>query len=191
MARVICGSGFIAGRLELAQPHDGEIITNSRSLESFDSPIMIHESNAVVTGASSGIGRAIALAIASADGSICLVGRDKQRLEDVAEAARAAASTALVFRADLSADRAIEDLVRYVKQDFKPLDVLLHCAGVHAIGKSREDAGGSARCSVSNKCSHAICLDSSFAAAIEIPKGSNLADFPGPHWSACPAGAAG
>jgi NADP-dependent 3-hydroxy acid dehydrogenase YdfG len=95
---------------------------------------MIHESNAVVTGASSGIGRAIALAIASAGGSICLVGRDKQRLEDVAEAARAAASTALVFRVDLSADRAIEDLVRYVKQDFKPLDVLVHCAGVHAIG---------------------------------------------------------
>jgi NADP-dependent 3-hydroxy acid dehydrogenase YdfG len=95
---------------------------------------MNRELNAVITGASSGIGKAIALGIASASGSVCLVGRDQQRLEEVAEAARAAARRALVFRTDLSADHAIEDLARYVKQDFKSLDTLVHCAGAHAIG---------------------------------------------------------
>jgi NADP-dependent 3-hydroxy acid dehydrogenase YdfG len=99
---------------------------------------MNRELNAVITGASSGIGKAIALAIASAGGSVCLVGRDQQRLEDVAEAARAAARRALVFRTDLSADHAIEDLVRYVKQDFESLDTLVHCAGAHGMGSLEE-----------------------------------------------------
>jgi NADP-dependent 3-hydroxy acid dehydrogenase YdfG len=95
---------------------------------------MIRELNAVITGASSGIGKAIATAIASTGGSVCLVGRDADRLEVAAEAARVAARSVLVFRADMSSDRAIENLARYVENDFKPFDTLVHCAGAHFVG---------------------------------------------------------
>jgi len=92
------------------------------------------ELNALVTGASSGIGKAIAIAIASTGGSLCLVGRNKERLEAVAKATRVTARSASLFPADLSTDRGIEDLVRYVRQDFTSLDTLVHCAGLHAVG---------------------------------------------------------
>jgi NADP-dependent 3-hydroxy acid dehydrogenase YdfG len=100
--------------------------------------MMICELNAVVTGASSGIGKAIAIAIALAGGSVCLVGRDHERLEAVAKAARVTARSVFVFRADLSADCAIEDLARYVKHDFKSFDTLVHCAGILAVGSLEE-----------------------------------------------------
>jgi NADP-dependent 3-hydroxy acid dehydrogenase YdfG len=98
------------------------------------------EFNAVITGASSGIGKAIALAIASTGGSVCLVGRNKQRLGDTAKIATrscarlATARRVFTFLADLSTDRAIEDLVQYINQDFNLLDTLVHCAGFHTVG---------------------------------------------------------
>ena len=48
---------------------------------------MSGELRSVITGASSGIGRAIAIAIASKGGFVCLVGRDQERLEAVARSA--------------------------------------------------------------------------------------------------------
>ncbi len=90
--------------------------------------------NAVITGASSGIGRAIAIAIASTGGSVCLVGRDADRLNAVATATGAIAYETAVFHADLTMDQAVLDLVRYVKRDFQQFDTLVHCAGAHVAG---------------------------------------------------------
>src|SRR5262245_5939408 len=90
--------------------------------------------NAVVTGASSGIGKAIALAIASAGGSVCLVSRNMERLKETAEACRSSARQVLVFPTDLSADRGIKGLAHSIENDFKPADTLVHCAGAYAIG---------------------------------------------------------
>jgi NADP-dependent 3-hydroxy acid dehydrogenase YdfG len=95
---------------------------------------MPHELNAVVTGASSGIGKAIAIAIASTGSSVCLVGRDKERLDAVAEAARVTARSVLIFPRDLSTDHAIGDLTRYVRHNFQLFDTLVHCAGANAVG---------------------------------------------------------
>jgi NADP-dependent 3-hydroxy acid dehydrogenase YdfG len=88
----------------------------------------------VITGASSGIGKAIALAIASKGGSVCLVGRNEGRLEATAEICRRTAHSVLVQDADLSTDSGIVALTHRVEQEFKALDVLVHCAGVHATG---------------------------------------------------------
>jgi NADP-dependent 3-hydroxy acid dehydrogenase YdfG len=93
------------------------------------------EMNAVITGASSGIGRAIATAIALAGAAVCLVGRNPERLESVAEKVRATARSVLVCESDLTVDSAIEELVLRVKREFKALDVLVHCAGAYATGK--------------------------------------------------------
>jgi NADP-dependent 3-hydroxy acid dehydrogenase YdfG len=90
------------------------------------------ELNAVITGASSGIGRAIALAIAPSARLLCVVGRDQERLEAVASEARAKAGFVLPYRADLTLDAAINVLGERLKHEFQGLDVLVHCAGAFA-----------------------------------------------------------
>jgi NADP-dependent 3-hydroxy acid dehydrogenase YdfG len=90
--------------------------------------------NAVVTGASSGIGRAIAVAVAASARSLCLVGRDEERLEGVAREARAKARFVLPYQADLTVDAAINVLGERLKHEFNGLDVLVHCAGAFALG---------------------------------------------------------
>ncbi|AEB11299.1 SDR family oxidoreductase [Marinithermus hydrothermalis] len=89
--------------------------------------------HAVITGASSGIGRAIALELAQRGAHLHLVGRDPTRLEQVAEAARAAGGTARVYRADLAEDAALEALARDLAA-LERVDVLVHSAGVVALG---------------------------------------------------------
>lgn len=95
---------------------------------------MTSEMNALITGASSGIGRAIAIAIASVGGAVCLVGRNRERLHATARVARSAARSVSVIRADLSADSGLEAVALHVKRKFSAIDVLIHSAGMHAIG---------------------------------------------------------
>jgi NADP-dependent 3-hydroxy acid dehydrogenase YdfG len=99
---------------------------------------MIHELSAVITGASSGIGKAIAMAIAATGGSVCLVGRDAERLAITAEEAQLTARAVLVFQADLSADCGISNLAQYVEQSFSSFNALVHCAGAHVVGRLEE-----------------------------------------------------
>ena len=93
------------------------------------------ELNAVITGASSGIGRAIATAIASMGAAVCLVGRDAERLEAAAGKVRVIARSVLVYESDLTIDSAVDELARRLKYEFDALDVLVHCAGAFATGK--------------------------------------------------------
>lgn len=95
---------------------------------------MSSEWKAAITGASSGIGRAIATAIASKGGSVCLVGRDLARLEAAAELSRATARAVLVHEADLSVDSAVKELGQRLRNEFGALDILIQCAGAFATG---------------------------------------------------------
>ncbi|HEX2524364.1 MAG TPA: SDR family NAD(P)-dependent oxidoreductase [Terriglobia bacterium] len=84
---------------------------------------------ALVTGASSGIGRAVALELARQQTRLCIVGRDPDRLNEVKSEAASSAASVLVFRKDLTLDRDIEDLSSQLQQEFGQLDILVHCAG--------------------------------------------------------------
>ena len=90
---------------------------------------------AVVTGASSGIGKAIALGLAAQGAVLGLVGRRLETLEAVAESAREAASHVLCYRADLTSDEDIQNLAACLRQDFDYVDLLIHSAGIIAIGR--------------------------------------------------------
>jgi NADP-dependent 3-hydroxy acid dehydrogenase YdfG len=92
------------------------------------------ERTAVITGASSGIGAAIATAIASTGAAVCLVGRNTRRLEAVAGKVRASSQSVLVCTSDLTVDSDLEKLAARVKQEFRGLDVLVHCAGAFVTG---------------------------------------------------------
>jgi NADP-dependent 3-hydroxy acid dehydrogenase YdfG len=91
----------------------------------------------VVTGASSGIGRAIAISLARSGAAVCGVGRDQTTLcQTIAEAKRF--SAALPFQADLVADENISRLLQVVRAEFGRLDILVHSAGVIYHGPMRE-----------------------------------------------------
>jgi NAD(P)-dependent dehydrogenase (short-subunit alcohol dehydrogenase family) len=86
---------------------------------------------ALVTGASSGIGRAIALSLGSAGASLALVGRRAQLLARVADSGSAYCER---YAVDLTEDAALAELAARVEADFHRLDILVHCAGAVALG---------------------------------------------------------
>jgi NADP-dependent 3-hydroxy acid dehydrogenase YdfG len=87
---------------------------------------------ALVTGASSGIGQAIAVALARRGAAVCAVGRDESRLDQTLQLSGKSARL-LPVSADLTADPSIRDLQRTVRDTFGKLDVLIHSAGIIRI----------------------------------------------------------
>lgn len=93
-----------------------------------------HGQNAVVTGAGSGIGRAIALGLASRGANLALVGRRQSALEAVASQAGSQHGIIRCYEADLSVDKDLESLTARLKSDLREIGVLVHSAGVIALG---------------------------------------------------------
>lgn len=88
----------------------------------------------VVTGASSGIGKAIALRLAAEGAILYLLGRSLKSLESVAESALPAASNIKKYQIDLDIDDDIQKLKSYLQQDVGYIDILVHSAGVFSMG---------------------------------------------------------
>jgi NADP-dependent 3-hydroxy acid dehydrogenase YdfG len=89
---------------------------------------------AVVTGASSGIGRAIAIALAAQGASLCLVGRKLDTLQSVAGGAEGEASRHRCYQADLAVEGQVDELIAAIKRDLRSVDILVHSAGVIWLG---------------------------------------------------------
>lgn len=84
---------------------------------------------AVVTGASSGIGKSIALSLAGQGAEVCLVARRREALETVAKQIRESGGIGHVCRADLTSDEDIRGLAEQVQRDAGRVDVLVLCGG--------------------------------------------------------------
>jgi NADP-dependent 3-hydroxy acid dehydrogenase YdfG len=97
---------------------------------------------ALATGASSGIGRAIALALASSGAAVFLVGRDLANLESTARTARARTDRVWVCPTDLRLESEIRKLAERVKDEAGRLDILALAAGVYARASLVESAIG-------------------------------------------------
>jgi NADP-dependent 3-hydroxy acid dehydrogenase YdfG len=89
---------------------------------------------AVVTGASQGIGRAIALGLAAKKVILFLVGRNSTVLHEVAELARKSSPLVIVHATDLVDDGSITGIVENLSKQLGGLDVLIHCAGAYSRG---------------------------------------------------------
>jgi len=83
----------------------------------------------LITGASSGIGRATALQIAAAGGIPLLVARNVDKLEDVRAEIVAAGGTAFVYAADIADMDSVDRLVERVLADHRHVDMLVNNAG--------------------------------------------------------------
>ena len=93
---------------------------------------------AVVTGASGGIGRAVALALAAAGASVWLLARREEALEEVAAEARAGGGCAQPYPLDLCRDEDLAGFEGELRARGAELDVLVHSAGMHALGAVAE-----------------------------------------------------
>lgn len=85
---------------------------------------------AVVTGASRGIGRAAAVALAGAGAHVIAVARTQGALEELDDAVRAAGSSATLVPFDLTDYDAIDRLGAAINERWKRLDVLVANAGI-------------------------------------------------------------
>lgn len=83
---------------------------------------------AVVTGASSGIGRAIGIALSREGAQLCAVGRNPVTLAETVAAARRF-SQVRDFQIDLTLEENLQPLLEYLAEVGR-LDILIHCAGV-------------------------------------------------------------
>jgi len=89
---------------------------------------------ALVTGATSGIGRATALRFASEGARVALVGRDAEALAEAAAHVRAGGAEALEVRADVMVEADARRAVAEAVEKFGGLDVLVNAAGIISNG---------------------------------------------------------
>ena len=90
---------------------------------------------ALVTGATSGIGKATAVALAAAGATVAVSGRDKEKGEAVVEAIRSAGGSAVFLAADLADAEAALDLAARAKEAFGGrVDILVNSAGIFPFG---------------------------------------------------------
>ena len=85
---------------------------------------------AIVTGASRGIGEAVALALGEQGRHVVCVARSKDSLNDVASRIQSAGGSASVATCDISDQTAIEAMIEKVVDEYGRLDILVNNAGV-------------------------------------------------------------
>lgn len=86
--------------------------------------------NAIVTGASQGLGRAIAVALAASGARVALVARNAEKLAETAKLITDAGGAADVMAADVSQKEEIEKIVDTVAEEWGQLHILINNAGI-------------------------------------------------------------
>lgn len=93
---------------------------------------------ALVTGASRGIGRAIAIGLAEQGAAVSLVARTETDLESGAAQIRSSGGVAIAVRADLKSATDITASVEKTTRELGPVDILVNNAGDNILGKFLE-----------------------------------------------------
>ncbi len=94
----------------------------------------LHGKVALVTGASSGIGRATAVAFGREGVRVALVARSRERLEETARRVREEGGEALVLPTDVTVPEQAEKAVQATVEHWGGIDVLVNAAGIIASG---------------------------------------------------------
>jgi len=93
---------------------------------------------AVITGGGTGIGAAVARALADAGVSISLIGRRLERLQSVAARARGLGAETACYSTDLADNSAQVELTRRLTRDLRNLALLVQSAGTYSAGPIEE-----------------------------------------------------
>jgi len=92
----------------------------------------------IVTGAGSGIGKAIAKGLVQAGAEIVMAGRNRERLEEAAEDIRKFGGPVIPIQADVSKMEEIKNLVERTVKEFGKIDFLFNNAGIIRRNASEE-----------------------------------------------------
>jgi 3-oxoacyl-[acyl-carrier protein] reductase len=90
----------------------------------------MHNRVAFVTGASRGIGKACALALADGGARVALAARHKEKLDEVAAQIRSRSGEAYVVELDLASDDSIKNAFAVTAKEFGRIDILVNNAGI-------------------------------------------------------------
>ena len=93
---------------------------------------------AVVTGAGSGVGQAIALALAARDWRVALIGRREEKLGETLRHSGGNSSRLLVCPCDIADCKAVETTAQQVLEKFDAVEVLVNAAGTNAPRRALE-----------------------------------------------------
>jgi len=85
---------------------------------------------ALVTGASQGIGRACALALAESGAQLALAARNEEKLAGVVKDAESKGAQAAAFRMDVSEEDSVKTAVKSAIERFGKVDILINNAGI-------------------------------------------------------------
>jgi NAD(P)-dependent dehydrogenase (short-subunit alcohol dehydrogenase family) len=96
--------------------------------------VRLDDRRALVTGAGSGIGRAIAITMASEGAQIALVDRVADGVEETARQIAAAGGSAVAYHGDVSVASDVDAFMERQARDFPGLDILVNNAGIGRLG---------------------------------------------------------
>ncbi len=102
-------------------------------------PTLDNPRYAMVTGASSGIGQAVATALLKAGWHVAFLARRTQIIDELLESLTFEASQALVLQADIAKDEEVRNAFDTLHKHWGRLDLLFNNAGVFPSGASPED----------------------------------------------------
>src|SRR5438046_7265825 len=138
----------------MSKQQSNEVVPASGSAVDAPGVLSLDGRVALVTGASSGIGRAIALAYAAAGADVALTYRgNRSGAEETAEQARAAGRRAESLQADLAEGRDIDALGDAVRRTFGRVDVWVNNAGADIL------TGATSRLSWTEKLDRLLAVD--------------------------------
>jgi len=130
----------------------------ARYLRPEQSPMVLNNAVVVITGASSGIGRALAMSFARRGARLVLAARRVEQLEEVRTAVTPYAADVLVVPTDVTDDAALENLVKETLAKFGQIDILINNAGVYDYGLLQETPVSSIRQMVSVNVASTLAL---------------------------------
>lgn len=94
----------------------------------------LKEKTAIVTGATSGIGRACAVKLAAAGSKVVAVGRNRENLSALQSEIEKSGGTIKTIRADVTHESAAQEIVETAVENFGQIDVLINAAGIIGNG---------------------------------------------------------
>ena len=138
----------------MSKQQSNEVLPASGSAVDAPAVLSLDGKVAVVTGASSGIGRAIALAYAAAGADVAVTYRTNRRgADETADVARAAGRRAEAIRADVAEQGDLDTLAETLRRSFGHVDVWVNNAGADIL------TGDSARLSRTEKLDRLLAVD--------------------------------